>query len=221
LYRAIQAADDKLFETALEQCKTHEQKMYVFTQQADMYLRQAQEARTSATANGCYAQAARVLMKAGFSFDEAILKLLGLSGQQYAQMFGPIASSSDSNAGNNNSAGGAAQALVQSLAKQSSSFVNSPALTSVRVFLLECLQVLSQASKSQRTMLATWLCEIYLHQITCAALFPASSSPSKAGAASQKGSSSNAVGSLGGGVYMGETEAELTTQFKDFMRQFK
>jgi hypothetical protein len=42
---------------------------------------------------------------------------------------------------------------------------DSPELNSLRIYLQEELKVLPQNSKSHRTMLCTWLCEIFLHQI--------------------------------------------------------
>ena len=39
-------------------------------------------------------------------------------------------------------------------------------LTSLRVYLQEKLRILPVGAKSQRTMIATWLCEVYLHLIT-------------------------------------------------------
>lgn len=38
-------------------------------------------------------------------------------------------------------------------------------LTSLRVYLQEKLRILPVGTKSQRTMIATWLCEVYLHLI--------------------------------------------------------
>lgn len=42
------------------------------------------------------------------------------------------------------------------------------AATPLRVYLLESLKTLPMSMKSQKTMLSTWLCEIYLHQLSVA-----------------------------------------------------
>jgi hypothetical protein len=44
------------------------------------------------------------------------------------------------------------------------------ALTSLKVFLLQVLRSLPSGAKMQRTMLCTWLCDLYLHQINLARL---------------------------------------------------
>jgi hypothetical protein len=72
---------------------------------------------------------------------------------------------------------------------------DGPELFAVRVYLQEQLSSLSSTSKSQRTMLCTWLCEVFLHQITCAGL---------------RIGTKNIVNS--------PTQAQLISQFKDFLR---
>jgi hypothetical protein len=44
------------------------------------------------------------------------------------------------------------------------------ALTPLKVFLLQVLRSLPSGAKMQRTMLCTWLCDLYLHQINLARL---------------------------------------------------
>lgn len=39
-------------------------------------------------------------------------------------------------------------------------------LSAIKIYLLELLKVIPSSSKSQRTMICTWLCEIYLHQFS-------------------------------------------------------
>jgi hypothetical protein len=43
---------------------------------------------------------------------------------------------------------------------------DGPELSSLRVYLQEKLRLLAASAKSQRTMICTWLCEIFLHQIS-------------------------------------------------------
>lgn len=38
-------------------------------------------------------------------------------------------------------------------------------ITALRIYLQEKLRILHVSAKSQRTMIATWLCEIYIHMI--------------------------------------------------------
>ena len=66
---------------------------------------------------------------------------------------------------------------------------DGPELSALRVFLQEELKILPVTAKSQRTMICTWLCEIFLHQIASASF----------------------SGSAGG-------NGDLLAQFKDFIR---
>lgn len=43
--------------------------------------------------------------------------------------------------------------------------IDEGTLISLRIYLQEKLRMLHVSSKSQRTMIATWLCEIYIHMI--------------------------------------------------------
>jgi len=58
-----------------------------------------------------------------------------------------------------------------------------PELSALRIYLMEEIELLPAGSKSQRTMICTWLCEIFLHEITMAGLTrnsdPAPGSPSR------------------------------------------
>ena len=95
-------------------------------------------------------------------------------------------------------------------------------LTPLKVFLLQVLRALPSSAKMQRTMLCTWLCDLYLHQIGLARLFNATQQ--------QQAGGDGAAGTAGevGGEYEAMVksddlldEAELTTQFKNFLRSNK
>ena len=194
--------------------------------------------------------ASKVLAKAGISFDEAALRLLGVgvgvgvgvsNGTRDVTVRGHTSNNNSNNSRNNNINGNKALSAAVSLSSSSSSvsagglggaFVNSPALTSLRVYLSETLGAQSPANKSQRTMLATWLCEIFLHQITCASLFPAATTTNSSNSNNSSSSSSSSVGVNGNGSAINrvgltssggvlQTEAELMAAFKQFLRSNK
>jgi hypothetical protein len=105
--------------------------------------------------------------------------------------------------------------------------VKGCALTPLKVFLLQVLRSLSSSAKMQRTMLCTWLCDLYLHQISLARLLSASASPAGTTAGAGAGSAGAAAGGVGAAVAEYEAmvksddlldEADLTTQFKNFLR---
>jgi hypothetical protein len=109
----------------------------------------------------------------------------------------------------------------------------------LRVYLTEMLKVLPNSSKSQRTMVCTWLCELYLHMISVSQLgvaSPSSSSSSSSAAASggsvavaaaasaaigrdRAASTATTTGGAGAGGLL--SEGELTAQFKDILRSNK
>lgn len=95
-------------------------------------------------------------------------------------------------------------------------------LTPLKVFLLQVVSSLPSAAKMQRTMLCTWLCDLYLHQISLAKLLNTQGGASTSAAAS----SGNNAGQIVGYESMAKSddllnEAELTTQLKNFLRANK
>ena len=220
LQRALAAAEDKLFDQAVEHCKTDDQRMHVLCAQAEMYIDQ-----------GNHVAASKVLAKAGISFDEAALRLLGISNTTTNPSLNkdnsPNTPRNTHNNNNNNSdnrhsnngftkpaSGISAAAGGGGGGGLGGAYVNGPALTALRVYLSETLASQNQSNKSQRTMLATWLCEIYLHQITCASLFPVATKSSTGSAAVTR------VGLTSSGGVL-QTEAELMAAFKQFLRTYK
>jgi len=69
---------------------------------------------------------------------------------------------------------------------------DGPEMNALRVYLVEQLRILPIGSKSQRTMVCTWLCDVFLHQIASASF----------------------SGSAGG-------NGDLLSQFKDFIRTYR
>lgn len=61
------------------------------------------------------------------------------------------------------------------------------ALTPLKVFLLQVLRSLPLSGKMQRTMVCTWLCDLYLHQISLARLLSTTASGNDAAAAAAAG----------------------------------
>lgn len=132
--------------------------------------------------------------QSGLSFDEVALSLLrclpdapnsagtpvgaGVAAESSASAnpLAPLVESNlsyfgDSSSGSNNR-GSAAYTRVS---YTSPSIVDAAvsqgcALTPLRVFLLQVLRSLPLGAKMQRTMLSTWLCDLYLHQISLARL---------------------------------------------------
>lgn len=84
---------------------------------------------------------------------------------------------------------------------------DGPELGSLRVYLQEELKILPANAKSQRTMICTWLCEIFLHQIANAS-FAGSGLEDKGTATSRILAADPSRLS----------EGELLSQFKDFVR---
>jgi vacuolar protein sorting-associated protein 18 len=82
-------------------------------------------------------------------------------------------------------------------------------ISALRIYLQEKLRMLHVSYKSQRTMIATWLCEIYIHMI---AVFEHHQGRPTATAAASAG------GSGGGGS---GSESKLLKMFKDFLRNHR
>lgn len=127
------------------------------------------------------------------------------------------------NSSSQSSSGGAAKQYTR-ISYNSGSLVDAAVavgapLTPLKVFLLQVLRQLPSSAKMQRTMLCTWLCDLYLHQISLAKLL--NTQPTAA-------MTSTAAGAGNSGEYesMAKSddlldEAELTTQFKNFLRSNK
>jgi hypothetical protein len=97
---------------------------------------------------------------------------------------------------------------------------DSPNLSSVRIYIEEVLQILPADKRSQRTMLCTWACEIFLHQIASVGI---RNLPSKWDAETDK-----IMGAISFDLTVGqnkarlqEVERELVASFGEFLRTHK
>lgn len=138
LAKALATGEDSLFDLAFDHSKTIERKQSVTKARADFYFKEKK-----------FEKAAVYYAHCGMSFEEATLKLLGTNASLAVSEKTPIE--------NNDS-----QPNFNKFIWLSREVNLSP----VRIYLLELLKLLPTTSKSQRTIVCTWLCEIYLHQIT-------------------------------------------------------
>jgi vacuolar protein sorting-associated protein 18 len=92
-------------------------------------------------------------------------------------------------------------------------------ISALRIYLQEKLRMLHVSSKSQRTMIATWLCEIYIHMIAVFEFHSSSSSSSSTTAAA-----GGVALSVSGQTHRGNTsggDSKLLKMFKDFLRNHR
>lgn len=97
-------------------------------------------------------------------------------------------------------------------------------LTPLKVFLLQVVSSLPSSAKMQRTMLCTWLCDLYLHQISLAKLFNTQQQQQQQHQAGGASSSTTAGEEDYESMAKSDdllNEAELTTQLKNFLRANK
>jgi len=147
LDKAVQVQDGRLFDTAHQFCKSEEQRKKVHRAQADFFLVSDQ-----------IEKAATQFALAGVPFDEVLLLLLTLGAERSRKE----AVSGTITAGALNGAKGVSAPLAEyDFSDQS--------LKALRLYLREKLRILPPSAKSQKTMIATWLCEIFLHTIASAA----------------------------------------------------
>eukprot|EP01038_Epipyxis_sp_PR26KG_P012525 gene12525-16800_t len=172
LTKALSAGDVKMFTTALEYSKNQEQRNKVICAQADFHFN-----------NGDHEEAALLFAQSNLSFDEVALRLinLGIAVKHSKSSSSTALTSSKSSTNTNYTSVDELRRLV---------VTNGHALNPLRIYLIEVLKSLPLSSKSQRTMLCMWLCEIFLHLISIHSLSH-------------------------------QTESELTSQFKEFLRTNK
>jgi len=184
--------DDKLFDKALEFCQKKEEEEYVSRARAEFCLSQ-----------GKLEQAAHCFSKANLPFDEVALPLLRATSASTEMPLTDFLSQSSGHGESISKALG--RFVVSPVQTQSLNLSHGPELTALRVYLQEQLMSLPLQSKSQRTMVCTWLSEIFLHQITTLVLSP---SPPSLSSPSSSSLSPPSVSVLVG-------------QFKDFLRANK
>jgi hypothetical protein len=142
-----------LFDLAYDHSKSKDRKDTVTRSRAEFYFKE-----------GRFDKSALYFAHCGMNFEEVVLRLLGINEnlsilQRNVSSFSSFVTDNapfPSSVGKNE-AGSDSKLLWMS---------NSVNLNPVRVYLLELLKILPSSSKSQRTLLCTWLSEIFLHQIT-------------------------------------------------------
>lgn len=166
---------------------------------------------------GAYDKAASCFARAGITFEDASLRILGIAS--------PVQSAENGAYGGGGAEGmddrGAKLADASAIGDLLANVVNGPKLFALRSYLTEALRALPLSAKSQRTMLCTWLCEVYLHQISCASISKGTASSASSGAVVGRGSAGAGAGAGASTKSGGPTEAELVAQFKEFLRTNK
>jgi len=181
-----QAGEERMFEKALEHCKRPQERAVVMKARADHAL--------SATPRRAQ-EAALYFAQAGTPFEEVIMLLLGTTGAADAE-----------GRGSRGSAG-------LPLQLGSYAVTHGTELSALRIYLLDAVEVLPHSAKSQRTMVCTWLCEIFLHQVTMREL-----ADERAVTAAAETNSSSSSSSNGGGDADADIDTrELVEQFKGFL----
>lgn len=206
LSKALAQGEERLFDVAFEHSKSPDQKHAIMRAQADFLMSSGRKEKAAV----CFA-------KSGLSFDEVVLRLINCSGSfnrpPQQSVAAPPAPANTNNA---------SSSFLSTLEDLRGLILSGGAdLTPLRIYLAESLKTLPSTAKSQRTMLCTWLCEIYLHQISTAAISASAaitSTPAPAAPVKTKGGNSAPAPAA---APVPATEAELTAQFKDFLRMNK
>lgn len=209
LSKALKQGDERLFDVAFEHSKSPDQKHAIMRAQAEFLM----------ASGGRRERAAACFAKSGLSFDEVVLRLINCTGSFNKP---PTLPSASTVSGGSSSAAVVSSGSLSTLEDLRGLILSGGAdLTPLRIYLAESLKTLPNAAKSQRTMLCTWLCEIYLHQISAAAINATASASSASVVTSVKPQSKNAISAPAPTTAAPPTEAELTAQFKDFLRMNK
>jgi hypothetical protein len=137
LAKGLATGSDEMFDLAYEYSKSKERKDNVTRSRAEFYFKEQK-----------YEKAALYFGQSGLNFEEVVLRLLSVN-ESLAALLQPLQAKKDS-------AGNALKFVWLS---------HNLDLSPIRIYLLEVLKSLPPGSKSQRTLLCTWLCEIYLYQI--------------------------------------------------------
>ncbi len=211
LSKALAQGEERLFDVAFEHSKSLDQKNAIMRAQADFLMSSGRKEKAAA----CFA-------KSGLSFDEVVLRLINCTGT-FNRPPAPSITAPPAPTNVNN----ASSSWLSTLEDLRGLILSGGAeLTPLRIYLSEALKTLPSTAKSQRTMLCTWLCEIYLHQISAAAISASATAINAVPAAVTTSSSSKPPtksGNFGPATpaAVPASEADLTAQFKDFLRMNK
>lgn len=111
-------------------------------------------------------KAATQFALAGVPFEEVLLLLLSLGQSVDKHMQGSVTGHTSNSGGSGSGSGSGVQQQQQQVVEYDFS---GPTMQALRLYLREKLRLLPADAKSQKTMIATWLCEIFLHTIAAAA----------------------------------------------------
>lgn len=195
----VKESNDSMFHVASKHCKTKEDSDILTATQAEFYLQ-----------NGQLVKAASYFAKtSSHAFDEIVLVLLGLVPYVASTSFVTSEYKTEYNhTGMVNHALSQLNLIDHTAAPDSSGVVEFHA---ARTYLEETLKGLPSSSKSQKTMIATWLCEIYLYLIHCASILPPTKIARGASPPPVDMSKPITLQSL-------PSVAQVTSLFKDFLR---
>lgn len=143
LVKALATGDDALFDLAYDHSKTKERKDAVTKARAEFYFKEQK-----------YDKAALYFAHSGQNFEEIVLRLLSVN--ENLSILHHSSTMTNRNYVD-------IKEIYDTKSLLMSGNIN---LNPIRIFLLELLKILPVNLKSQRTMLCTWLSEIFLHQIT-------------------------------------------------------
>jgi hypothetical protein len=187
LGRATAAGDDSLFEAALSYCKTQSQRVTVMRGRATSAIKQGRLDLAAV----CYAQSGLSFDEVALCLLNCVDAEAGGGGSMGAGAgtgagasggggagagaFQSIASAEykpNNNNNNKNSGGGSNNSSSSSMGMcmnapslVQTAITTGAALTPLRVFLMQVLRGMPSSAKMQRSMLCTWLTDLYLHQI--------------------------------------------------------
>ena len=133
------AGDERMFDVAYEHCKKKEEQAQVMKARAEFSL-----------SCGNIHQAASYFARSGAAFEDVVLLLLRKTTDSQKDHSSPKTSKKP----------------LEKPDDLTFIVTDGPELSALRIYLLEEMQMLSSNAKSQRTMICTWLSEIFLHQIT-------------------------------------------------------
>lgn len=136
------SGDESMFDVAYNHCPSAKDRAKIMQTRAEFLL-----------AKGDGGKAATYFAKSDVAFEDAVLRII-------------------SNVGTISFERGKGMKLHLRTAESFASSnlqlatTDGPELTALRIYLQEKLGLLSASAKSQRTMICTWLCEIFLHQMS-------------------------------------------------------
>ena len=160
LKKAMSSGQPEIFDQALSSCKMKDDRQQVLRAKAEYFF-----------LHGDNRNAVQQLGSTGFvTFDEAVLRILGVCPMLLdTEIQGLLASQQQELALSARRNGSVVSVNLRGVMR--SIFCESDINQShLRRYLLEVLQKLPGSAKAQRTMVATWVSEIFLHELSSQAL---------------------------------------------------